>query len=413
MTYDLNIGAKRVVSDLRELAKLTSDENGAQRVAWTPTWEKARQWFIKKAEDLGAISDIDTAGNIWITIEGESSESISLGSHLDSVPNGGWLDGALGIVVGLEIIRRYKENNVKPKKTIHIINWADEEGARFGRSCFGSAASTGSLNISEMMGRTDYNGIKFEDAVKEYNIDLGKVNEASNYFDDKNIKSYLELHIEQGPVLENNKKDVSCVYGAAGVERHYFDFIGQSSHSGSFPTEMRQDAFLAAAESALSFRKIALKYNAVCTVGQIFVDPNVSTISPGKCTISLDQRSINQDDLDNMFKDAKNMANKAAIKNNLNVNYRKIHSIPAQLFDDELIEICKEAVFEETGEKTNMYSGPLHDAVEVAKVVPTVMMFVMSEKGLSHTKEENTPDEKLEIGIRSFLRLVDKVLNVK
>lgn len=410
MTYDLNIGSKRVIDDLRELAKLTSNEFGAQRVAWTPTWEKARQWFIKKAEDLGAITDIDTAGNIWVTIKGESSESISLGSHLDSVPNGGWLDGALGIVVGLEVIRRYKENNIKPKRTIHIINWADEEGARFGRSCFGSAASTGSLNISEMIGRTDYDGIKFEDAVKEFNIDLSRVNEAINYFNEKNIKSYLELHIEQGPVLENDNKDVSCVFGAAGVERHYFDFIGQSSHSGSFPTEMRQDAFLAAAESALNFREIALKYNAVCTVGQVFVDPNVSTISPGKCTISLDQRSIDQNDLDNMFKEAKIVANKNANKNNLEVDIRKIHTIPAQLFNDELIKICKEAVYEETGEETTMYSGPLHDAVEVAKITPTVMMFVMSENGLSHTKEENTPDEKLKKGIRAFLRLVDKVL---
>ncbi len=413
MIYDLNIGSKRVVANLRELAKLTSDENGAQRVAWTPTWEKARQWFITKAKDLGALTDIDTAGNIWITIEGESSESISLGSHLDSVPNGGWLDGALGIVVGLEVIRRYKENNIKPKKTIQIINWADEEGARFGRSCFGSAASTGSLDISEMIGRTDYNGIKFEDAVSEYDIDLNRVNEAVNYFNNRNIKSYLELHIEQGPVLEKNNKDVSCVYGAAGVKRHYFDFIGQSSHAGSFPTEMRQDAFLAAAESSLKFREIALKYNAVCTVGQVFINPNVSTISPGKCTISLDQRSIDQDDLDNMFKDAEESAKNIAMKNNLQVQIRKMHETPVQLFDDELIEICKEAVFEETGERTNMYSGPLHDAVEVSKIVPTVMMFVMSEYGLSHTKEENTPDEKLEKGIRSFLRLVDKVLNKK
>lgn len=410
MTYNLKDNAKRVVKDLKELRELTSDENGSQRVAWTPTWQKARDWFKAKVEEYGADISRDSAGNIWAKIEGESEDAIAIGSHIDSVPNGGWLDGALGVVTGIEIIRRYTENGMKPKKTIYIVDWADEEGARYGRSCLGSAAANGTLKIDEIIDKVDINGIKYGDALNEYGIDPKNMLNAEDELKEKNIKAYLELHIEQGPILEKSNKDVACVYGIAGVERHYIDFVGQKSHAGSFPTGLRQDAFLAAAESALEFRKIALKYNAVCTVGEVFVDPHVTTIVPGKCTISLDQRTIDKDDLDTIFNEAKDIVEIISKKNNVKSSWRNIHSIAPKIFDEELIELCKESVKEETGEATSMSSGPLHDAIEMAKITPTVMMFAMSENGLSHTKEENTPDNKLETSIRAFLRLVDKVL---
>lgn len=410
MNYSLNDSAKRVVSDLKELRDLTSNENGAQRVAWTPTWQNARNWFKNKVEEYGAEVSRDSAGNVWAKIEGQSTDSIAIGSHIDSVPNGGWLDGALGVVVGIEIIRKYSQNNIKPVKTIYIVDWADEEGARYGRSCFGSSAANNTLDINNVIDKVDINGVICRDALKEYGVNPDDMLNAYNEFQEKNIKSYLELHIEQGPVLENKNKDVACVYGVAGVERHYIDFIGQKSHAGSFPTELRQDAFLAAAESALEFRNLALKYNAVCTVGEVFVDPHVTTIVPGKCTISLDQRTIDEKDLASIFQDAKDVVEKIAKKNNLTASWRNIHSIAPKIFNEELINLCKESVEEETGEPTSMSSGPLHDAIEIAKIVPTVMMFAMSENGLSHTKEENTPDEKLETAIRAFLRLVDKVV---
>jgi len=295
---NFNESAKRVVQDLKELAELTADCNGAQRVAWTPTWQKARDWFKEKAEAIGAQVIRDAAGNQWAKIEGQSKEAIAIGSHLDSVPNGGNLDGALGVLSALEALRWYAEK--KPKKTIYAVDWADEEGARYGYSCLGSSAAGASLNIDELMGRTDLNGIKFEDAVREYGVEPETMADANAQMKERNLKGYLELHIEQGPVLENTGKDVSCVYGAAGVERHYIEFTGQSAHAGSFPIKMRRDAFLAAAQSALAFKEIALKYNAVCTVGQVSVEPDVTTIVPGKCVISLDQRTINPADLRKM-----------------------------------------------------------------------------------------------------------------
>jgi hydantoinase/carbamoylase family amidase len=409
MNYNLVDAAKRVVSDLRELAELTSNENGAQRVAWTPTWQKARDWFKSKAIEAGAEVTVDAAGNTWAKIEGASNEAVLIGSHLDCVPNGGWLDGALGVVSSLEILRSYGKRQT-PNKTIYAVDWADEEGARFSSSLMGSSAACGNININEIINRVDNNGVKIVDALRDYNVNVADMLQANEQLKQRNITKYLELHIEQGPVLESMKKQVACVYGAAGVERHYIEFTGQPAHAGSFPTLMRQDAFLAAAQTALAFREIALKYNAVCTVGKVSVKPDVVTIVPGKCVISLDQRTIDPAVLKQMNEDARGASVKAAEENGVSVRWEKIYAIEPTLFDEELTKLCQQAVEEETGEATTMYSGPLHDAVEMAKLVPTIMMFAMSERGLSHCKEENTSDEALETSIRAFLRLADKVI---
>lgn len=402
--------AKEVINDLRELATLTSDENGAQRLAWDANWRIAREWFVKKVSGLGGEISYDSAGNMWARFAGESDEAIAIGSHIDCVPNGGWLDGCLGVMAGLGFLR-VLQGNAKPKKTIYIVDWADEEGARFSRSMQGSSSATGSLDISEIIDRVDNNGNKLKDVLAENNVDVNNMLKAHDEFKQKNICAYLELHIEQGPILENSGKSVACVYGIAGVERWYINFHGQAAHAGSFPVPVRRDAFLAAAEAALGFRDIALKYNAVCTVGKVKISPDVVTIVPDHCQISLDQRSISKDDLQKMIEEARQVVQKVAKSNNVEFSWDKILTIDPTQFDKHLIEQCQEAVKDETGEDTLIYSGPLHDAAEMAKVVPTVMMFAMSEKGLSHCKEENTSDEALTKAISAFFRLALKVVN--
>lgn len=409
MSDNLVSGAKRVVADLKELAAMTSDNNGAQRVAWTPIWQKARDWFADKARAAGAEVTVDAAGNSWAKIAGTSSEAVAMGSHLDCVPNGGWLDGALGAVVTLEVLRRYGQQ-AAPKKTLYAVNWADEEGARFGRSLIGSSAASGTLDIAEIIDRVDNDGVKLIDALAVHQVAVDDILRAHEEFKQKNIVQYLELHIEQGPVLESMKKQVACVYGITGCERHYIEFKGQAAHAGSFPTLLRQDAFLAAAQASLAFKEIALKYDGVCTVGKVSVKPDVVTIVPETCVISLDQRSIDSAVLKKMHEEAQTAAANAASTQGVAVRWEKIWTIAPTLFDESLTELCKQAVAEETGEPTTIYSGPLHDAAEMAKVVPSIMMFAMSERGLSHCKQENTSDEALETAIRAYLRLADKVI---
>jgi N-carbamoyl-L-amino-acid hydrolase len=408
------MGAQNVVADLRELATLTSTPDGAQRLAWGPVWRDARQWFNGKLATLGITPEIDAAGNSWATLKGASDRTVIIGSHLDSVPNGGWLDGALGVMVGLEALRMFKDQ--PPPVTIKVVDWADEEGARFGRSLLGSAAAAGSLLVPEVEHLVDKTGVRLVDALRENGVELTRMHEAQHYLKAINAKAYLELHIEQGPVLESMNKPTGVVLGTFGVERHRLRFVGQAAHSGSTPIAMRRDAFLAAAESALAFREIANRYTTpaarvVCTVGTITVEPGIVTAVPGVCEISLDQRALDAGILERMLADARAASSGAARANNVTVEWKRIWSIEPRPFAAHLIALCAEAVQEVTGDAPRLPSGPLHDAAEMVPHMPVVMMFAYSSNGLSHCKEEDTPEAQLLKTIEAFLVLVNKTVH--
>lgn len=407
------MSARDVITDLRELAALTSTPDGAQRLAWGPVWREARQWFNGKLATLGITPESDAAGNSWATLPGESHRTVIIGSHLDSVPNGGWLDGALGMMAGLEALRMFKDR--RPPVTLKVVDWADEEGARFGRSLLGSSAAAGALAIGDVEHLADKSGTRLVEALRENGVELSRIHESQAFLKAIDAKAYLELHIEQGPVLEALNKPAGVVLGTFGVERHMLRFTGQAAHSGSTPIPMRRDAFLAAAESALAFRDIAIKHTTpdarvVCTVGTVKVEPGIVTAVPGVCEISLDQRALDAPVLAQMLADAREAASKAARRNNVKVEWRTLWRIEPRPFDPRLIALCTEAVREVTGDAPLLPSGPLHDAAEMVPHMPTVMMFAYSSNGLSHCKEEDTPEPHLEKTITAFLRLVEKVV---
>ena len=406
--------AQHVIDDLRELAARTSTADGAQRLAWGPVWRDARQWFREKVDDLGLAITTDSAGNNWVTIPGASPRTVIVGSHLDSVPNGGWLDGTLGVTAALEALRMYATE--RPPVTIALVDWADEEGARFGRSLLGSSAAAGSLKIDEVRALTDRQGTKLVDALAENGVALDRMLDAHRELEAIDARAYLELHIEQGPVLESMHKSTGVVLGTFGVERHLLRFTGQAAHSGSTPIPMRRDAFLAAAQAALEFRGIATRHSkpgagVVCTVGVVNVEPKIVTAVPGICEISLDQRALDPDVLAAMLRDAHDAADRAAKDNNVSVEWKRIWRIEPRLFDPALVRLCEEAVREETGDAPRLPSGPLHDAAEMVPHMPVVMMFAYSSNGLSHCKEEDTPRPHLEKTIDAFLRLVRKTVD--
>jgi hydantoinase/carbamoylase family amidase len=412
---DLAASAQRVVADLKELAALTGDDLGAQRVAWGPVWRKARAWFQAKVEkELGLAVTSDSAGNHHVTLPGSSDATVIVASHLDSVPNGGWLDGCLGVLAGLEALRRQARRTDR-KATLRLIDWADEEGARFGRSLVGSGAAGGSLNIEDIRNLKDRQGVTQADALRENGVDLERMLQAHQELMQVKARAYLELHIEQGPVLEALNKPTGVVLGTFGVERHMLKFIGQAAHSGSTPIPMRRDAFLAAAQFALEVRQIGLRHskpgaNVVCTCGIVKVEPCIVTAVPGVCEISIDQRALDAGVLAAMLAEARAAAEKAARDNNVTLEWKKLWTIEPRLFDPHLLSLCEEAVREVTGDATRLPSGPLHDAAEMVPHMPTVMMFAYSARGLSHCKEEDTPLPHLEKTIQAFLLLADKTL---
>src|SRR3989440_8321839 len=249
------LSPSRTVADLRELQELTGDENGAQRVAWTDTWQRAREWLRGKLDGVGAEETIDAAGNQWSTLAGYSERALLIGGHIDSVPNGGWLDGALNVMAGAEVLRRLAEAG-EPAVTVRLVNWADEEGARFGRSLFGSSAAAGSMaDQEELRQRRDADGVALPDAIARFDVDLDSAAGARGELE--NAAAYLELHIEQGPVLESLDLPLGVVLGTFGVERHQVTFRGQAAHAGSTPMDKRRDALAGAARLELEIREIA------------------------------------------------------------------------------------------------------------------------------------------------------------
>ena len=402
----MNIDPQRTIAELKELRALTSDENGAQRVAWTETWVKARMWFTAKLRNLPVERHYDAAGNHWITLRSVSDRALILGSHLDSVPNGGWLDGCLGMMAALEILRGFA--HMQLPITVRLVDWADEEGARFGRSLLGSSAFAGTHSIEADRRREDKDGIHLENAVKRCGYDFSRFPEAAR--ERTGAAAYLELHIEQGPVLENLGLPLGVVLGTKGVERHQIVFHGQEAHSGATPMRARRDALAAAAKLALEIRDIAGEHpDSVCTIGSVKTFPGIVTAVVGRCELTLDQRDLDATVLANLHQKAREASHRFAEQERCSVEWSRIWNIEPIAFHPRLIELCEEAAKEVAGAANRMPSGPLHDAAEVARAgIPTAMMFVQSLQGISHNKIEDTKEEHLDLALRAFARLAEK-----
>ncbi len=400
------------MADLRELRELTGNQDGAQRVAWTETWERAREWLRGKLDGLGLEHEIDEAGNQWWTLGGESDRTLLIGGHIDSVPNGGWLDGALNMMAGVEVMRRLAEEERRPV-AVRLVDWADEEGARFGRSLFGSSAASGMMaDQDELRQLRDGDGTALPEALREHGVDLDRALEARRQLE--GAAAYLELHIEQGPVLESMDLPLGAVIGTFGVERSKVTWHGQAAHAGSTPMDKRRDALAGAAKLALEIREIARRAGggAVCTSGGVVCKPGIVTSVVETAEQLLDQRHMDADTLATMLREAKEASDRFAAEENVEVAWERLWNIQPILFDDELVALAEESIREVAGESHRLPSGPLHDAAEVARAgVPTVMLFVQSLRGLSHTKVEDTKPEHLELSVAALDRLATKAID--
>jgi N-carbamoyl-L-amino-acid hydrolase len=401
----------RTVAELRELRELTGDEKGAQRLAWTDTWERARELLREKVAATGAREEVDEAGNQWFTLPGESDRALLLGGHMDSVPNGGWLDGCLNVLAGVEVLRRVAEEG-KPPLTVRLVSWADEEGARFGRSLFGSSAASGTMDDQdELRRRRDADGVALPDALAEHGVELDRALEARRQLE--NAAAYLELHIEQGPVLESLDLPLGVVLGTFGVERHRVTWRGQAAHAGSTPMDKRRDALAGAAKLELELRAIAAAVGegAVCTCGGVVCRPGIVTSVVETAEQLLDQRHLDGAKLARLLELAREASERFAREEDVEVEWERIWRIDPIPFDERLIELADESIREVAGSSHRLPSGPLHDAAEVARRgIPTVMLFVQSLRGLSHTKLEDTKEEHLELAVRALDRLTTKAL---
>ena len=408
----LRLDPAAVIADLDELAGRSGGRfAGAKRLAWTPQWTETRAWLRSKLEQIGLEPQLDVAGNMWAPIEGESDAFVIVGSHIDAVPDGGWLDGALGLLTALETVRQLKAGGGSLPIGVRFVDWADEEGARFSRSLVGSSAAAGTLVPDDVRSLTDANGITLGDALAACDIDLDRAVGATTSLD--GAAAYLELHIEQGPVLLDTGRLAAAVSGTFGVERHLIVFTGQAAHAGSTPMRLRQDSLAAAAQTALEIRESAIAHGGVGTVGKMDSTPGVITAVAGRTEMQLDQRHLDPDALAAMFSEAVASCRSAAEAFNCTFEVRDVFTATPTPFHPELVKIAQQAIADAGGgESESVPSGPLHDATEIGRVVPTAMIFAQSDPPISHAPIEDSPEAALAVAIDAYGRTVERVIDL-
>lgn len=401
---------ERVVADLRALADRTGGPDGSRRLCWTPEWLEARALLREHLAGLPVEIEVDEAGNLWAYLRGERPETLVVGSHLDSVPKGGWLDGALGVMAGLELLRSLSAEGGRPPIGVALVDWADEEGARFSRSLFGSGAVAGTLDIEVLRGLSDKEGNRLVDVLPAHGVHIDRLDGARTRLD--NVKAYVEVHIEQGPVLESMGRGICTVTGTKGIERERLVFRGQAAHAGTMPMPMRRDSFRAASRFALAVAEIGDRHDGVTTVGAVACRPGVVTAVAGETTITLDMRHIDATELATMFAESQQAAAEAAATEGCTVEWEHIFRIPPMPFHPALLDAARASVREVEGHDVELPSGALHDASEMARTVPTVMIFSSSIDGLSHTREEDTPEEHLVMAADAFHRTCRRAIDL-
>ncbi|MBI4885366.1 MAG: Zn-dependent hydrolase [Actinobacteria bacterium] len=409
MKSDTSFDPYRAVRDLRTLAERTGGPDGSRRLCWTPEWVEARALLREELSTLAVEVEQDEAGNIWAYLRGQSDELVVVGSHLDSVPAGGWLDGALGVIGGLEVLRSLAAAPQRPQRSFALVDWADEEGARFSRSLFGSAAVVGTLDIAILRELKDRFGNSLPEVVAEHGVHIDALDGCRTRL--ANVVAYLELHIEQGPVLEHQGLGIGVVTGTVGIERERLTFTGQAAHAGTMPMSMRRDSLRAMSRFALELAEIGKTHSGVTTVGTVSCKPGVVTAVPGETVCTMDMRHIDAKALAAMFAEATATAHSAAAAEGCSVAFEHIFRIPPMIFDKNLVDSVRRAVKAVEGHEFELPSGALHDASEMARVVPTAMVFTNSIAGLSHTKEEDTTDEHLVMGLTAFHQAVLEAVN--
>jgi hydantoinase/carbamoylase family amidase len=399
---------QRVLADLRALRELTATAAGAQRLAWTPAWAAAREWLLGRLEPLPVDVEVDEAGNLWATLAGESEErAVLIGSHLDSVPDGGWLDGCLGVIAALEVLRAFATGG-RQELGLRLVDWADEEGARFGRSLFGSSAAAGMLAPDEVRGLRDAAGVSLPDALASCGVALDDAPRAAGRLSD--VAAYVELHIEQGPVLEDARIPVGVVEGIVGARRAHVRFEGRAAHAGATPMHLRRDPVAAAARLALEVRRGAVRASGVATVGQISARPGIPTAVAEEVTLTVDQRHRDPQALRRMLDDARAAARTIAAEERTPLDWVPVQAVEPVRFDAGLVELGEESVRAVAGECLRLHSGALHDAAMVARAgTPAVMLFVQSIGGISHNRLEDSHAQHIEQGVEAFDLVVSRL----
>ncbi|WP_375345313.1 Zn-dependent hydrolase [Priestia megaterium] len=401
------VNGERLKNTLERFADYgRTPNNGVTRLALSEEDRLARDYFCSCCRDLGMDIKIDDLGCIYATLEGiEDKPPIVIGSHMDSVKKGGRFDGILGVVAGLELVRTLVEHNIKPKVPIMIVNFTNEEGARFEPSMMASGILSGKFQKDVMMKKTDVDGVTFEQALQS----CGYEGDTSNRLTE--ASAFVELHIEQGPILEREAKSIGVVECVLGMVCYEIEVTGESDHAGTTPMDMRKDALFATNNLIAEARHELgrLDSNLVYTMGRMNVLPNIHTVIPNKVIFSLEARHTDEDVIASVEKIIQLLPDQAELLEGCEVRVTKLWGRDTVWFDKTVCDEVEESVRSLGYSYKRMVSGAGHDAQFLASYIPTAMIFIPSVNGKSHCEEEFTPWEECEKGVNVLLETVIKL----
>jgi allantoate deiminase len=390
-------------ADLEAAARIGADERGGvSRFAWTPELGEANAWFMERLEALGLAAELDPAGNVLGRWESGEGKAVLLGSHLDTVPNGGCYDGALGVLAALDVVRRLRADGVEPRRPVWIVSFNDEEGARFQTGMLGSRAFCGECDVE------DWGRRGISEAMAEAGHDFGRLTEARGV---EGVGAYLELHIEQGPVLERNGVDLGIVTAITGMLGFRARFLGEANHAGTTPMGHRRDALAGAARAVLALRNAARdRRDMTANVGVIAAEPGGFNVVPGAAEFTIDVRSPSAERYAGLESLVRETLEGIAADEGLGLELAETHRKPPVALDPDLQDALEAAAGGEGATTMRMPSGAGHDAMVLAHHVPAAMLFVPSRGGVSHSPDEFTSPEQCELGARVLARTVQALV---
>jgi allantoate deiminase len=387
-----------LAADLEEAARIGAEGGGVSRFAWTPELAQANDWLVGRLQELGLETEIDAAGNVLGRWEEGEGTAVLVGSHLDTVPRGGRYDGALGVLAALEVVRTLKREGVSLRRPLWIVSFNDEEGSRFQTGMLGSRAFIGDLDPEDWRRR----GVA--DAMATGGFDFERLGEARAV---DRVGAYLELHIEQGPVLEQEGLDLGIVSGIAGLLGFRVRLTGEANHAGTTPMASRRDALAGASRIVLELRDEARsRGDMTANVGILTVAPGGFNVIPGTAEFTIDARAGDADGFARAEKFVRETLERVAVEEQLELEVTETHRKPPTPLDPELQELLAQAAGAEGAAARSMPSGAGHDAMVLAKHVPAAMLFVPSRAGISHSPDEYTSPEHCELGARVLARAV-------
>lgn len=419
-TTAVTINKRRLLRDLNAVSRIGIGDHGSvTRLVFSIKELRGRQFLIHLMRQAGLQIHIDRIGNIFGRLDGSNPKApaVLVGSHLDTVLHGGKFDGTMGVIGALEAVRALKEQTVMLRSPVEVVCFVGEESSRFGYSTLGSSLVAGEVHGADLSNAADAQGTRLEDILSS--LGIYRSNLRSMRRDPASVKAYLELHIEQGPILEAKKKPIGVVTSIAAPTRFRVVFTGQADHSGTTPMEMRKDALVAASELVVAVEKISRRYSrmekgrVVGTVGAMKIEPGVINAIPGKAELSVDIRSITASAKNRVVRLVQAKIREIARRRHVRIEILPIREENPVPLDKRLVHLLKECCEAKGIAYEVMPSGAGHDAMQMAKITPSGMLFIPSRRGISHSPLEWSDPEDICLGTQLLLDSIVRVANEK